>query len=173
MNRTRRHLVLAGAVALILTAGSTLGQTTAALRATGAVTNLPLPRFVSLKASEANIRRGPSMSHRIDWVFRHPGMPLIVTGEYGHWRRVVDRDGAGGWVHYALLSGNRTVIIDAETAELRTRAAPDAPVEARAERGVIARLGDCQQGWCRVTAGGHRGWLPAVDLWGLDSNLPE
>ena len=36
----------------------------------GAVTNLPLPRFVSLKASKANARRGPSLSHRIDWVYK-------------------------------------------------------------------------------------------------------
>ena len=32
----------------------------------GPETNLPMPRFVSLKASESNVRRGPSLSHRID-----------------------------------------------------------------------------------------------------------
>ena len=74
----------------------------------GAVTNLPLPRYVSLKGGEGNARRGPSLSHRIDWVFRHAGMPLRVTAEFGHWRRVEDQDGAGGWVHYSLLSGVRT-----------------------------------------------------------------
>ncbi|CAN0603746.1 unnamed protein product, partial [Ectocarpus sp. 12 AP-2014] len=36
----------------------------------GKVTNLPIPRFVSLKAEEGNARRGPSLSHRIDWVFQ-------------------------------------------------------------------------------------------------------
>ena len=77
----------------------------------GPVTNLPLPRYVSLKGSEGNARRGPSLSHRIDWVFRHAGMPLRVVAEFGHWRRVEDKDGAGGWVHYALLSGVRTAIV--------------------------------------------------------------
>jgi SH3-like domain-containing protein len=134
----------------------------------GPVTNLPMPRFVSMKAGEANVRRGPSLTHRVDWVFRHPGMPLIVTGEYGHWRRVVDRDGVGGWIHYALLSGSRTVIIDTDTVPLRIRPLPDAPIRAHAERGVVARLGDCEAGWCRITAGGERGWVPQDTLWGLD-----
>ena len=82
----------------------------------GPVTNLPLPRYVSLKGGEGNARRGPSLSHRIDWVFRHPGMPLRVVAEFGHWRRVEDQDGAGGWVHYSLLSGVRTAISLATTA---------------------------------------------------------
>ncbi len=41
----------------------------------GCVTNLPLPRFVSLKGDEGNARRGPGLTHRIDWVFTRPGMP--------------------------------------------------------------------------------------------------
>ncbi|HCT32088.1 MAG TPA: aspartyl-trna synthetase, partial [Sulfitobacter sp.] len=74
----------------------------------GQVTNLPVPRFVSMKASEGNVRRGPSLTHRIDWVFKHRDLPLRITAEHGHWRRVEDRDGMGGWVHYSLLSGTRT-----------------------------------------------------------------
>ncbi len=133
----------------------------------GPVTGLPLPRLVSMKAAEANIRRGPSLTHRIDWVFRHTGMPLIVTGEFGHWRRVRDRDGLGGWVHYALLSGSRTVIVDDEMADLRAKPAPDAPLRARVERGAIARLGDCAAGWCRVSLQGYRGWMREAGLWGV------
>ena len=58
------------------------------------VTNLPLPRYVSMKAAEGNVRRGPSLTHRIDWVFKRRGMPLQITAEYGNWRKVQDRDGA-------------------------------------------------------------------------------
>ena len=76
----------------------------------GPVTNLLIPRYVSLKASEANARRGPSLSHRIDWVFKKKGMPLEIYGEYDNWRRVRDAEGAGGWIHYSLLSGVRSYI---------------------------------------------------------------
>ena len=41
--------------------------------ARGAVTNLPLPRYVSLKTGEGNARRGPGSTHRIDWVFTRAG----------------------------------------------------------------------------------------------------
>ncbi|MCT4556921.1 MAG: SH3 domain-containing protein [Pelagimonas sp.] len=133
----------------------------------GPVTNLPLPRFVSLKASEGNVRRGPSLSHRIDWVYTRRDMPLEITAEHGHWRRVRDRDGAGGWVHYSLLSGVRTVIIEHDMLRLYTDPNPDSPLTARLELGVIARLGACDSEWCKVTAGGYKGWAPKAALWGV------
>ncbi|EET49120.1 SH3 domain-containing protein [Thalassobium sp. R2A62] len=133
----------------------------------GPVTNLPIPRFVSLKASEGNVRRGPSLSHRIDWVFKRRDMPLEITAEYGNWRRVRDREGQGGWVHYSLLSGTRTVIIDADLLTLYARPDPNAPENARLEAGVVARLGECQPAWCRLNAGGYRGWAPKSALWGV------
>lgn len=133
----------------------------------GAVTNLPLPRFVSMKAAEGNVRRGPSLSHRIDWVFKRRDMPLEITDEYGHWRRVRDRDGAGGWVHFALLSGVRTVIVQQDMLALRRQPDPGAPINARAEAGVIARLGDCNLDWCRISADNQRGWVPKSAIWGV------
>ena len=134
----------------------------------GPVTTLPLPRYVSLKGGEGNARRGPSLSHRIDWVFRHPGMPLRVVAEFGHWRRVEDQDGAGGWVHYSLLSGVRTAIVTTDMAELRSRPDANASVLARAEAGAIVRLHECEIDWCRVSGGGEKGWVPKISLWGVD-----
>ncbi|MCB2134364.1 MAG: aspartyl-trna synthetase [Rhodobacteraceae bacterium] len=134
----------------------------------GAVTNLPLPRFVSLKAAEGNVRRGPSLSHRIDWVFRHRDMPLRITAEFGNWRRVEDSEGQGGWIHYSLLSGTRTVIVEKTDVVLRARPEADATVTAQAERGVIARLDECTRDWCRIAAAGERGWVDKAALWGVD-----
>jgi SH3-like domain-containing protein len=55
----------------------------------GQVTNLPIPRFVSMKAPEGNVRRGPSLSHRVDWIFKQKNTPLKIIAEFGHWRQVV------------------------------------------------------------------------------------
>ena len=155
-------------IALVLwcTAPTVLADEITQAAAYGPETNLPLPRYVSLKAHESNVRRGPSLSHRIDWVFQRKGMPLQVVAEYGHWRRVVDREGQGGWVHYTMLSGVRTVIVDQDMLPLRS--APDNTALERAmlEAGVIARLGACHAGWCLLTAGGYRGWAPQNVLWG-------
>ncbi len=133
----------------------------------GPVTNLPMPRYVSLKASEANVRRGPSLTHRIDWVFKHRGMPLEITGEFGHWRRVRDRDGVGGWVHFTLLSGVRTVIIMSDLTALYQRRDTTSPINVYLEAGVIARIDECQPDWCRLRTEGHRGWTIRETLWGL------
>ncbi|KIT14817.1 SH3 domain-containing protein [Jannaschia aquimarina] len=133
----------------------------------GSVTNLPIPRYVSMKASEGYARRGPSSTHRIDWVFVRRHMPLRVVDEYGHWRRVQDREGAGGWMHYSLLSGNRTVIIEPEELHLRRRPAPDAPVSARLAKGVVAWLGECRDGWCAVEVEDAEGWAQQAMLWGV------
>ena len=95
------------------------------------------------------------------------GMPLQITAEHGHWRRVQDRDGAGGWVHYALISGSRTVLIEKDMVEAHTRPAADSPVAALFEIGVVAKLGSCDADWCRISAGGHKGWVEKADLWGV------
>ena len=130
------------------------------------MTNLPLPRFVSIKASEANVRRGPSKAHRVDWVFRARDLPVEITAEHGHWRRVRDRDGVGGWVHHALLSGVRTVIIETDLAALRLRPDQNAPIRAQLERNVIARIQSCDGTWCRLTVEGYRGWVFQDETWG-------
>ena len=133
----------------------------------GKVTNLPLPRYVSLKATKGNVRRGPSLSHRIDWVMTRRNMPLKVVAEHGHWRKVEDIEGAGGWMHYALLSGARTVIVTQNVLEARDRPVPDAPLRAKFEKGVVASVDACTPAWCRIRAGRIRGWVRREGLWGL------
>jgi SH3-like domain-containing protein len=133
----------------------------------GPVTNLPLPRFVSLKSDNGNARRGPGLTHRVDWIFTREGMPLKITAEYENWRRVEDIDGVGGWVHYSLLSGGRTVIVTEDMVPVRTEAAAGAPVVFQAEAGVIARVLSCAADWCRISAEGERGWVEARSLWGV------
>lgn len=141
---------------------------TATAEERGKVTNLPIPRFVSLKVDEGNVRRGPSLSHRIDWVFKRRNMPLEITGEHGHWRRVQDRDGQGGWIHYSLLSGVRHVIVENDLTPLRVKPDLGAVVNAYAEAGVVARLGACGLDWCRITADGNRGWVQKSAVWGVE-----
>jgi len=134
----------------------------------GSVTNLPLPRYVSLKGKEGNARRGPGQTHRIDWVFVHGGMPLRVTGEYEHWRRIEDSEGAGGWIHYAFLSGVRTAQVVTDMADFHAQPSDDALVLFRAEKDVVGRIQECEPDWCRLSIDGERGWVRKSALWGVD-----
>jgi len=169
MRRADNHMKRIWAV-LVLALALSLGAdpVPAQDQAVGPVTGFPLPRYVSIRAPEAHARRGPSRSHRIDWVFQRRNIPMQIVAEYGNWRRVIDRDGAGGWMHYSLLSGVRTAIVEVDMLELRQRPDPDSPVRAQAELGVIAFVEECADDWCRLDVGGHSGWVPITTLWGVD-----
>ena len=135
---------------------------------------LPVPRFVSLASSEANLRTGPGRQYPVDWIFVRPALPMEVIGEFDVWRRVRDPDGVEGWMHHSLLSGQRSVVLRGDDLlSLRAMADASAPVVALAEPGVIARLRACPApsaetgDWCEVEAAGQRGWLPRAALWGV------
>jgi len=99
-------------------------------------------------------------------VFKARDLPVEITAEHGHWRRVRDRDGVGGWIHHALLSGVRTGIVEVEIAALRTQPEQNAPMRATLERNVIGRIQSCDGHWCRFSAGGYRGWVLQSEIWG-------
>jgi SH3-like domain-containing protein len=141
---------------------------TKALPTKGAVTNLPIPRYVTLKGAEGNARRGPGLTHRIDWVFTTSGTPLRVTAEFENWRRVEDFEGMGGWVHFTLLSGVRGLIVTKDMAEFHVLPDLASPVVFQAEAGALARILSCTTDWCRVRAGSERGWAPKSIFWGVD-----
>lgn len=154
-----------------LASGMALGMAgTASAEDFGPVTHLPLPRFVSLKGNQGYARRGPALTQRIDWVFTREGMPLKLTAEFDHWRRVEDKDGLGGWMHYTLISGMRTVVVIKTMADLRALPDTEAPISARAEQNVIARLRAARQDWCRISAGGQAGWVQKSAVWGVGAD---
>ncbi len=126
----------------------------------------PVPRFVSLKVSVAHGRSGPSREHPIVWRYVREGLPLRVTAEAPGWRRVEDPDGEVTWMHHSLLSGRRTVYMREDT-DLRIRPDIEANIEAVAEAGSILDLERCADGWCRVEAQGHHGWVQAARVWGI------
>jgi len=170
--RSLAQFLRVGAVAVACFLGSlALAQESAAPDPDrGPVTNLPLPRYVSLKSAETNVRRGPSLTHRIDWIYKRADLPVQIIAEYENWRRIVDRDGLGGWVHYTLLSGERTVLVDEDQTPVRSRPEASAPEVAVFELGVIAFLGACEIDWCRIEAGGYKGWALKTALWGVDAD---
>lgn len=161
----RVPLALCAALVLAAPAG---GAQTGDGESAGPVTKLPMPRYVSLRSNKVNARRGPGLDYRIDWVFQRAGLPVRIVDEYGHWRRIVDSDEAGGWVYHALLTSRRTALVIAGEAVFRAEPAETAPTTAKAERGVVATLLRCRPDWCEVEAGGAGGWVPKTAIWGVE-----
>ena len=129
---------------------------------------LPVPRFVSLRASEANMRTGPGEQYPIKWTYRRPGLPLEVTKEYHHWRRVRDWQGTEGWMHSSMLTGKRWIIVTGETRTLRAKPDAGSSALARIEGKVIGQLLDCPKGdWCQVRIDDLKGWIRRGEVWGV------
>ncbi|OUS05618.1 aspartyl-trna synthetase [Rhodobacterales bacterium 52_120_T64] len=171
MLKPMRHLLRAAVILLIgfgVSAPVAIAQQTSATNV-GPVTSLPLPRFVSLKGVKANVRRGPSQSHRIDWVLMHRGTPLQITAEFEHWRRVRDQDNVGGWIHYSLLSGHRTVVVQGQRIPLHAEPTETSRTIALAEKGVVASVGTCIPDWCEIETDGFSGWVMKSGIWGIGS----
>jgi SH3-like domain-containing protein len=140
----------------------------------GAAEKERVPRFVSLRSDEVNLRTGPGERYPIDWVLVKKGLPVEVIEEFDVWRRVRDWQGSEGWVHQRMVAGARTVIVTGKLRTLRAEPGDGAPALAQVEPGVIARLIECRDAWCRVEAESIKGWLKRGEIWGVyaDETVP-
>jgi len=127
----------------------------------------PVPRFVSLKADEVNVRVGPGKQYPLKWTYVVSGVPVLIIAEWDNWRKIRDWEGQEGWVHSALLSAKRTVIVTGEKRTLYRRADAKSPPVVRLRPGIVAEVEDCNEGWCRVEVRNYRGWLRRGDFWGV------
>ncbi len=120
-------------------------------------------------ASALNMRVGPSADYPISWVYKRPGLPVMVLRVHESWRLVQDPSGTRGWVASRLLSPERGAIVTGgRPAPMRDGASTDAALKWFVEAGVVGKLGDCSGGWCRFTTRGRDGWVQRARLWGVD-----
>ncbi len=143
-----------------------------AARKPGTVTGLPVPRFVSLKADEVNVRRGPGWDHQVAWVFRRAGLPVEIIAEFDVWREVRDSEGASGWVLGTLLSGRRTVLVapwedKGHTIDLHQSASGSSGLSAKLSPGVLGDVYGCDGSWCHISASGITGYISQDSIWGV------
>jgi SH3-like domain-containing protein len=128
---------------------------------------LPVPRYVSLKSGEVNMRIGPGTRYSINWVYKREGLPVEIIQEFDQWREIRDSDGTTGWVHKQMLQGKRMAVIKKGTAVLRRAADAQSGPMLRLEPGVVGRLLECEKDWCRLQVSGHKGWIEKTHIWGV------
>ena len=126
-----------------------------------------LPRFVSLRSDQVNLRVGPGENYPIQWVLTRKEMPVEIVKEFEHWRMIHDWQGTEGWVHERMVTGKRSVVIKGSIRALRRQPDLAADVVARAEPGVCAHLIECRGAWCRVEAADITGWVQRIEIWGV------
>lgn len=131
-----------------------------------------VPRYVSLAKGIVNVRTGPDGKYPIIWVFKKAGLPVKVVAEYKDWRKIVDSEGATGWIWGPLLSSKRTGLIIARQQTLLKGPDNNQPAAVIAEAGVIGKIRRCRSGWCELDVNGFKGWLEQGKFWGtLDNEM--
>jgi SH3-like domain-containing protein len=129
------------------------------------------PHYMSLRPDQADLREGPSFAHKVLWVYRHRGTPLLVTASFDIWRRVQTPDGTLGWMSVAMLSDARTVLVTGKgRVPLRESADPASKVTGLADPGAILGLKTCALDACRVAAQGIQGWIAKNRVWGVGAD---
>ncbi|HET8995314.1 MAG TPA: SH3 domain-containing protein [Acetobacteraceae bacterium] len=138
----------------------------------GSQTHLLLPRFASIRAPVANLRRGPGLRYPIAWVYRRRHLPVLILREFGNWRLLRLPDGTRGWMSRLLLTPHRSFVVIAPYAILRGAPRPKAAALARLRRGVVGVLRGCKAStlWCRVSTHGYSGFVRRTQIWGSDSD---
>jgi SH3-like domain-containing protein len=140
----------------------------AALGSTAQAQDREAPYWATIRASELNMRVGPSPDYKIDWVYRRPGLPVKVVRLMEGWRLIEDPDGTQGWVVARLLSPDRGAIVIGEgLADMREAGEADADLKWRLEPGVVGALGDCESGWCALSVENRHGFVREERLWGV------
>ena len=131
-------------------------------------TQSKLPRFVSLRSDEVNMRVGPGSRYRIEWVYKRRDLPVEIEREFDVWRWVQDPDGNKGWVHQATLMGRRSFIVQKTAVTLRADPSDSSAAVAILKPGVIGRIRSCEASsdWCNVQTGSYRGFLRRGQFWG-------
>jgi SH3-like domain-containing protein len=127
------------------------------------------PYWASIASGQAMMRAGPGRNYPGIWLYVRRDLPVRVTEVYQSWRKVEDPDGTSGWMLVNLLSDSRTAIVrGTEPQPMHERPEEAAPVRFRAEPGVIGRISQCGDGWCRLEVGGRGGFIRSDHLWGVE-----
>ena len=134
----------------------------------GSVTGLEIPRFVSLKSNDVNIRVGPSINYPIKLKYVFQNFPMEIIDEFDVWRKLRDHEGNIGWVHKSLIKGERYILITVknnESSELFSR--PNGKIIGLVKNKNVLELKSCTLNWCRVSKGSVGGWLLKENIWGI------
>lgn len=133
---------------------------------------LPIPRFVSLRSSQVNMRSGPGVRYPVTWIYMRRDLPVEITAEFETWRKIKDIDGAEGWVHQSMVTGRRMAQIRADGTRLRSSADDNSGNAAILQAGVQGKIRRCpvNSDFCEIEVENYDGWVRRGEVWGVYKN---
>ncbi len=170
----RRTLVSMFFTAALLSVSTTVFSESALTNTAGEIgkrtvgaSGLPLPRFVSFRSGEVNMRAGPGTRYPISWIYHRRRLPVEIIDEFDTWRQIQDWQGTVGWVHQSMLKGQRSMMVTGTVRTIFDDPESTSRPVVQAEAGVIGELESCNsEGWCQVEIKDITGWLERSSLYG-------
>ena len=137
----------------------------------GGDTGYEIPRYISLKSNEVNLRIGSSTNYPILLTYSNKNMPVEVIDEYGFWRKINDFEGNEGWIHKSLLQGDRYAIIQKYNNK-KILIFSKSHGTAIGQIGLLnkVKVNTCLKSWCKINFNKHTGWIHKNFLWGIYDN---
>lgn len=143
----------------------------------GSVTGYDIPRFVSIKSNDVNLRIGSSTNYPIILKYIKKNLPVEITNEYGHWRKIRDFEGNEGWLYKDLIKGERHgIIIEHNNSSTIIYSNPNGKSIGKIGKLNIVRITTCLQNWCKIKIENYKGWIKKKNIWGVyleeEINIP-
>jgi len=143
----------------------------------GTETGYKIPRFVSLKSNDVNLRKGSSINYPIVLKYTVKNLPVEIIDEYDLWRKIIDLEGNQGWIHKDLIKGDRFAIINHNYySPLQIKNKPQGRVIGTIGKNNIVKINKCMLDWCSINYKNKKGWVEKINLWGVykyeEINIP-
>ena len=133
----------------------------------GTVTGFDIPRFVSLKSNEINLRVGPSINYPINIKYIRKNFPIEIIDEFDLWRKVSEHEGNTGWIKKGLLKGDRYVLTGIKKNEAKIFNRPNGREIGLIKKNNILKLEICLEYWCYISHQDINGWVSKDGIWGV------
>ena len=134
----------------------------------GSQTGLKIPRYVSIKSDDANLRVGPSTNYPIKLKYIIKNYPLLIIEEHKNWRKVTDFESNIGWMHKSLIKGERNGILkNINDNNVLVYNSVYGKTVGEIKQGYVIELKKCKLNWCFIKKDRNLGWVSKKNIWGV------
>jgi SH3-like domain-containing protein len=125
-------------------------------------------KTMSIAEDEVNVRIKPTSKAEVLYK-AHKGYPVLVKKREQNWLYVEDWNGKKGWIYAKVVSSIPTIIVQAETANIRKGPSQKDATIAKATQGAIYKVLAVKNKWVKIGYYYENepvGWINKDTVWG-------
>ena len=126
------------------------------------------PKYASIKKEKAYSRHNASFDAPLEWIYQKKYLPILIIRERDNWREIRDIDGDISWMHVSMISNKRTFINREDQNLLKYK--NNNIVNVIVKKGVVGKIINCDEIFCKVKIKNYKGWVEKKYLWGIKKN---